>query len=122
MSPARISFSQELVETERDGREERMVDVDERDRREGQLEAWELQQLKESGSEKMGDVSADVDEELVLVGGKGPVPYKSLLTEEEYQAFRVLAEKEDPTPEEVARGQALLQLMMDRYPDGPVPK
>lgn len=94
--------------------------MDERDRREGQLEAWELQQLKESGSEKMGDVSPDVDEELVLVGDRGPVPYTDLLTEEEYRDFRELAEREEPTPDEVARGQALLRLMMNRYPDGPV--
>jgi hypothetical protein len=99
-----------------------MVDVDEQGRREGQLEAWELQQLKESGSEKMGEVSADVDEELVLVGERGPVPYRDLLTEEEYRDFRELAERNEPTHEEVARGQALLQLMMDRYPDGPVSK
>ena len=65
-----------------DGPAERMVDVDEQDTREGQLEAWELQQLKESGSEKMGDVSAAVDEELVLVGKRGPVRYRDLLTKE----------------------------------------
>jgi hypothetical protein len=105
-----------------DGPEERTVNVDERDRGEGQLEAWELQQLKESGSEKMGDMSANLDEELVLVGARGPVPYKDLLTEEEYRDFRELAEVEEPTPEGVARGQALLQLMMDRYPDGPASK
>jgi hypothetical protein len=93
--------------------------VDERERRDGQLEAWELQELKESGAEKMGDVSVDVDEELVLVGGRGPIPYRQLLTEEEYQVFRELAGKKEPTAEEVARGQALVQLMMDRYPDGP---
>jgi hypothetical protein len=96
--------------------------MDEQERRESMLEAYELQELEESGLEKMGVVSVDVDEELVLVGGQGPVPYKQLLTEEEYQAFRELAEKKEPTPEEVARGQALLQLMMDRYPDGPSPK
>jgi hypothetical protein len=96
--------------------------VDERERREGQLEAWELQQLKESGAEKMGEVSADVDEELVLVGDRGPVPYKDLLTKEEYREFRELAETNEPTPEEAARGQALLQLMLDRYPDGPASK
>jgi len=96
-----------------------MVDVDEQERRERRLEAYELQELEESGLDKVGDVSIDVDEELVLVGGRGPVPYRDLLTEEEYQAFRELAEKKEPTEEEVARGQALLQLMMDRYPDGP---
>jgi hypothetical protein len=106
----------------RDGPAERMIDVDEQERREGQLEAWELQQLKESGSEKMGDMSAPVDEELVLVGDRGPVPYKDLLTKEEYRDFRELAEKGEPTQEEVARGQALLQLMLDRYPDGPASK
>ena len=93
--------------------------MDEQERRERRLEAYELQDLEEAGLEKMGDVSADVDEDLVLVGGSGPVPYRDLLTEEEYQAFRELAEKKEPTREEVARGQALLQLMMDRYPDGP---
>ena len=96
-----------------------MVDVDKQERRERRLEAYELQELEESGLDKVGDVSIDVDEELVLVGGRGPVPYRDLLTEEEYQAFRELAEKKEPTEEEVARGQALLQLMMDRYPDGP---
>jgi hypothetical protein len=65
------------------------------------------------------DVSRDVDEELVLVGGRGPIPYTDLLTEEEYRAFRELAEKKDPTEEEVARAQVLLRLMMDRYPEGP---
>lgn len=96
--------------------------MDERDRREGQLEAWELQQLKESGADKMGDSFSDVDEELVLVGDRGPVPYRDLLTSEEYRDFRELAEMKEPTPEEVARGQALLQLMLDRYPDGPASK
>jgi hypothetical protein len=65
---------------------------------------------------------ADMEEELVLVGKRGPIPYKDLLTEEEYQAFRELAEKKEPTDEEVALGHSLLQLMMDRYPDGPTPK
>jgi hypothetical protein len=93
--------------------------VDEEERRERRLEAHELEELEESGLEKMGDVSLYVDEELVLMGGRGPVPYSDLLTEEEYQAFRELAEKKEPTDDEVARGQALLRLMMDRYPDGP---
>jgi hypothetical protein len=96
--------------------------MDEQDRRERKLEAYELEELEESGLQKMGDVSMDVDEELVLVGGRGPVPYRDLLTEEEYQAFRELAEKKRPTEEEVARGQALLGLMMDRYPNGPTAK
>jgi hypothetical protein len=98
---------------------ERTVDVDEQERRERKLEAYEREELEESGLEKMGDVSMDVDEELVLMGGRGPVPHRDLLTEEEYQAFRDIAEKKEPTEEEVARGQALLRLMMDRYPDGP---
>jgi hypothetical protein len=93
--------------------------MDEQDRSERKLEAFELEELEESGLEKMGDVSGDVDEELVLVGRRGPVPYRVLLTEEEYLAFRELAEKKEPTEGEVARGQALLRLMMDRYPDGP---
>lgn len=96
--------------------------MDEQERGERKLEAYELEELEESGLEKMGDVSVHVDEELVLVGGSGPVRYGDLLTEEEYQAFRELAEKKEPTEEEVARGQALLRLMMDRYPDGPTPK
>ena len=93
--------------------------MDEQERRERKLEAYEADELKVSGLEKMGDVSIGVDEELVLVGGRGPVHYKDLLTEEEYQVFRELAEKKEPTEEEVARGQALLRLMMDRYPEGP---
>ncbi len=93
--------------------------MDEQERRERRLEAYGLQDLEDEGLEKMGDVSEAADEELVLVGGKGPVPYRDLLTEEEYETFRELAEKKDPTDEEVARGQALLQLMMDRYPEGP---
>ena len=96
--------------------------MDEQERRERKLEAYGLEELEESGLEKMGDVSMDVDEELILVGGRGPVPYKDLLTEEEYRAFRELAEKKDPTEEEVARGQALLRLMMDRYAEGPTSK
>ena len=96
--------------------------MDEQERRERKLEAYGLEELEESGLEKMGDVSMDVDEELVLVGGRGPVPYTDLLTEEEYRAFRELAEKKDPTEEEVARGQALLRLMMDRYAEGPTSK
>jgi hypothetical protein len=93
--------------------------VDEQERGESKLEAYELGELEDSGLEKRGEVSLDVHEELVLVGGRGPVPYSSLLTEEEFRAFRELAEKKEPTDEEVARGQALLRLMMDRYPDGP---
>ena len=93
--------------------------MDEQERRERKLEAYALEELEESGFEKMGDVSEDVDTELVLVGGRGPVPYRDLLTEEEYLAFRELAEKKEPTDEEVVRGQVLLRLMMDRYPDGP---
>jgi len=96
--------------------------VDEQERREEKLEAYELGELEESGLEKMGDVLVDEDEELVLVGGNGPVPYTDLLTEEEYQAFRELAEKKEPTQEEVERGQALLRLMLKRYPDGPTSK
>jgi hypothetical protein len=96
--------------------------VDEQERRERRLEAYELEELEESGLEKMGDVSLYVNEELVLMGGRGPVPYSDLLTEEECQAFRDLAEKKKPTEEEVGRGQALLRLMMDRYPDGPTSK
>ncbi len=96
--------------------------MDERQRREADLEAWGLQELKESGLEKMGDISVDADEELVLVGAQGPVPYRDLLTDEEYRAFREIAEKKDPSDEEVARGQALLRLMMKRYPDGPKPE
>jgi len=109
------------VNLNRDDPAERMADVDEQERREKKLEAYELQELEESGFEKMGDTPVDVDQELVLVGRRGPVPYRDLLTEEEYQAFRELAEKKEPTQAEVARGQALLQLMMDRYPDGPTP-
>ena len=93
--------------------------MDEQERRETKLGAYEAQELEESSLEKMGDVSRELDEELVLVGARGPVPYTDLLTEEEYKAFRELAEKKDPTEEEVARGQALLRLMMDRYPEGP---
>jgi hypothetical protein len=97
--------------------------MDEHERGERDLEALELEELEISGLEKTGELSieADVDEmeELVLVGGSGPVPYSTLLTKEEYQAFRELAEKQEPTAEEVARGQALLRLMMHRYPDGP---
>jgi hypothetical protein len=104
------------------GPAERTVDVDEQERGERKLEAYEAEELEESGLEKMGDVSIYVNEELVLMGGSGPVPYTTLLTEEEYQDFRDLAEKKEPTDEEVARGQALLRLMMDRYPDGPTPK
>jgi hypothetical protein len=96
--------------------------VDEQEQGEKKLEAYELLELEESGLEKMGEVSVEVDEKLVLVGGRGPVPYRDLLTEEEYRAFRELAEKKEPTAEEAARGQALLQLMMDRYPDGPAAK
>jgi hypothetical protein len=96
--------------------------VDEQERGESKLEAYELGELEESGLEKTGDVSLYVHEELVLMGGRGPVPYTTLLTKEEYQAFRELAEKKEPTEEEVARGQALLRLMMDRYPDGPPSK
>ena len=96
--------------------------MDEQERGERKLEAFELKELEESGLEKMADVSGDVDEELVLVGRRGLVPYRVLLTEEEYLAFRELAEKKEPTVEEMARGQALLQLMMDRYPDGPTSK
>ncbi len=62
---------------------------------------------------------ADTDSDLVLVGDCGPVPYERLLTEEEFRAFREIAEKAEPTDEEVTRGQALLRLMMKRYPDGP---
>jgi hypothetical protein len=98
------------------------VDVHEQERNGRKLEAYKLEELEESGLEKMGDVSMDVDEELVLVGRRGPVAYRDLLTEEEYQAFRELAEEKKPTEEEVARGQALLRLMMDRYPDGPTSK
>jgi hypothetical protein len=108
-----------IVFLNRDGPAERTVDVDEQERREQKLEAYEADELKVSSLEKMGDVSIGVDEELVLVGGRGPVPYSDLLTAEEYHAFRELAEKKEPTEEEVARGQALLRLMMDRYPDGP---
>jgi hypothetical protein len=96
--------------------------VDEQDRRGEELEAHELEELEESGLEKSGEASIDVDAELVLVGGRGPVPYGDLLTPEEYRAFRELAEKREPTEEEVARGQALLRLIMDRYPDGPTAK
>jgi hypothetical protein len=82
--------------------------VDEQERRERKLEAYEMEELEKSGLEKMGDVSLDVDEELVLVGGPGPVPYRDLLSKEEYQAFRDLAEKKEPTEEhaqdEEARG------------------
>jgi hypothetical protein len=94
--------------------------MDEQERREKKVEAYTLSQLEESGLEKMGDLAAaDTDSELVLVGDSGPVPYETLLTSEEYHAFRELAAKTDPTAEEVARGQALLRLMMKRYPDGP---
>ena len=96
--------------------------MDEQERGASKLEAYELEELEESGLEKMGEVSLYVNEELVLMGGSGPVPYTTLLTEEEYQDFRDLAENEEPTEEEVARGQALLRLMMDRYPDGPTSK
>jgi hypothetical protein len=98
--------------------------MDEHERGERDLEALELEELEISGLEKTGELSTDLDdmEELVLVGGSGPVPYKTLLTEEEYHAFRELAEKKEPTDEEVARGQALLRLMMNRYPDGVDPR
>ena len=96
--------------------------MDEQERLERKVEAHGLDELEESGLEKMGDVSLYVDEELVLMGGSGPVPYTTLLTEAEYQDFRDLAEAKEPTDEEVARGQALLRLMMDRYPDGPASK
>ncbi len=96
--------------------------MDEQERGESKLEAHELEELEESGLEKMGEVSLYENEELVLMGGSGPVPYTTLLTEEEFQAFRELAEKKKPTEEEVASGQALLRLMMDRYPDGPTAK
>jgi hypothetical protein len=93
--------------------------MEEQERGEAKLEAYELEELEESGLEKTGELSMDVGEELVLVGGRGPVPYRNLLSVEEYLAFRELAEKQEPTEEEVARGHALLRLMMDRYPDGP---
>ncbi len=93
--------------------------MDGQESRESKVEAYTLDELEESGLEKMGAVIADVDRELVLVGDRGPVPYEDLLTEEEYRAFRELAEKSEPTEEEAARGQALLRLMMKRYPGGP---
>ena len=83
------------------------------------LEAYELADLEESGMEKRGELVVESDEELALVGDKGPVPYQALLTEEEYRSFREIAEKSDPTDDEVARGQDLLRLMMKRYPNGP---
>ena len=57
--------------------------MDEQGRGERKLEAYGLEELEESGLEKMADVDVDVDSKLVLVGGSGPVPYSKLLTEEE---------------------------------------
>jgi uncharacterized protein (DUF2249 family) len=93
--------------------------MDDHERREKKVEAYTLEELEESGFEKVGDPFVDVDEELVLVGDHGPVPYRDLLTEEEYQAFRELAEKGEPTEDDVIRGQDLLRLMMKRCPGGP---
>ena len=99
-----------------------MPAVDEREYEERKLEAAGLEELEESGMEKIGEISIDADEELVLVGDRGPVPYGDLLTKDEYLEFKELAENQAPTDEEVARGHALLRLMMKRYPDGPTPK
>ena len=88
-------------------------------RRENKLEAYTLSELEESGVEKVVDLTPDTDSDLVLVGDKGPVPYEQLLTAEEFHTFQELAQKSEPTQEEVARGQALLRLMMKRYPEGP---
>jgi len=96
--------------------------VDEQEHQERRLEAAELKALEESGMEKTGEISLDADEELVLVGDRGPVRYGDLLTQEEYHEFKRLAENQAPTDEEVARGHALLRLMMKRYPDGPAPE
>ena len=93
--------------------------ADEQERNPQQLEAYELSELEESGMEKAGELEIESDEELVLVGDEGPLPYKALLTPEEFKDFREIAEKGDPTDEEVARGQDMLRLMMKRYPNGP---
>jgi hypothetical protein len=92
------------------------------ERRENKLEAYSLSELEESGVEKLDDLTPDTDSDLVLVGDKGPVPYEQLLTKAEFSAFQELAQKSEPTQEEVARGHALLRLMMKRYPDGPAPE
>ena len=89
------------------------------ERRENKLEAYTLSELEESGVEKVVDLTPDTDSDLVLVGDKGPVPYEQLLSADEFRSFQELAQKSDPTQEEVARGHALLRLMMKRYPDGP---
>jgi len=96
--------------------------MDDKERRERNVEADTLRELEESGLDKTGDIAPDTDSDLVLVGQSGPVPYEKLLTEEERETFRELANKSEPTEEEVARGQALLRLMMQRYPDGPGPE
>lgn len=96
--------------------------MDEQERGERKLHAYELKKLEEEGLEKMGEISLGADEELVLVGDQGPVPYENLLTDEEYRDFRELAENEDPSETEIARGHELLRLMMKRYPNGPPSK